>query len=190
MFLLIKQQCICLVCSYILPLESLFRFLGEKVFHTHFTIMLSIFNGIRTWENWNSLKQSLETATFEIIITYSYIIISFFWFAEPARKLSSSIHVELKCRTTTYTATTTTTKYLVKSVTIILLHSKQVKEMLQHCLVFDSKTTTLPLTRHPYWMIDSDLAAPSIQPNKQTYTNQPFEPGQPAISKQATDRSL
>ena len=173
------------MCSYILPLESLFRFLGEKVFHTHFTIMLSIFNGIRTWENWNSLKQSLETATFEIIITYSYIIISFFWFAEPARKLSSSIHVELKCRITTYT----TTKYLVKSVTIILLlqHSKQVKEMLQHCLVFDSKTTTLPLTRHPYWMIDSDLAAPSIQPNK---LYQPFEPGQPAISKQATDRSL
>ena len=111
-----------------------------------------------------------------------------FWFAEPARKLSSSIHVELKRRITTYT----TTKYLVKSVTIILLlqHSKQVKEMLQHCLVFDSKTTTLPLARHPYWMIDSDLAAPSIQPNKQTYTNQPFEPGQPAISKQATDRSL
>ena len=159
------------MCSYILPLESLFRFLGEKVFHTHFTIMLSIFNGIRTWENWNSLKQSLETATFEIII--AYIIISFFWFAEPARKLSSSIHVELKCRITTYT-TTTTTKYLVKSVTIILLqHSKQVKEMLQHCLVFDSKTTTLPLTRHPYWMIDSDLAAPSIQPTKQTNVYQP-----------------
>ena len=132
----------------------MFRFLGLKVFHTHFTIMLSTFNGIRTWENWNSLKQSLETATFEIII--AYIIISFFWFAEPARKLSSSIHVELKCRTTTYTATTTTTKYLVKSVTIILLHSKQVKEMLQHCLVFDSKTTTLPLapaTPTTEWLI-------------------------------------
>ena len=120
-----------------------------------------------------------------------YIIISFFWFAEPARKLSSSIHVELKCRITTYT-TTTTTKYLVKSVTIILLqHSKQVKEMLQHCLVFDSKTTTLPLARHPYWMIDSDLAAPSIQPNKQTNkripTNHLNQANQPSVSKPLID---
>ena len=137
---------------------------------------------------WNTNMGKLKLFKAKDIWNNHYIIISFFWFAEPARKLSSSIHVELKRRITTYT----TTKYLVKSVTIILLlqHSKQVKEMLQHCLVFDSKTTTLPLARHPYWMIDSDLAAPSIQPNKQTYTNQPFEPGQPAISKQATDRSL
>ena len=162
----------------------MFRFLGVKVFHTHFTITYAL--DIQ----WNTNMGKLKLFKAKDIWNNHYIIISFFWFAEPARKLSSSIHVELKCRITTYT-TTTTTKYLVKSVTIILLqHSKQVKEMLQHCLVFDSKTTTLPLARHPYWMIDSDLAAPSIQPNKQTYTNQPFEPGQPAISKQATDRSL
>ena len=120
---------------------------------------------------WNTNMGKLKLFKAKDIWNNHYIIISFFWFAEPARKLSSSIHVELKRRITTYT----TTKYLVKSVTIILLlqHSKQVKEMLQHCLVFDSKTTTLPLTRHPYWMIDSDLAAPSIQPNKQTYVYQP-----------------
>ena len=135
----------------------MFRFLGVKVFHTHFTITYAL--DIQ----WNTNMGKLKLFKAKDIWNNHYIIISFFWFAEPARKLSSSIHVELKCRITTYT----TTKYLVKSVTIILLqHSKQVKEMLQHCLVFDSKTTTLPLARHPYWMIDSDLAAPSIQPNK------------------------